>query len=262
MHKVIIIVAAVLFLALTFHNVFAGDSKPFMSRQDLEKSLQEKDAEIKKLKDELSALRAELSALRSEKNSSLGEKSDNDVNSNSNKGNGTRKNPANIGDVITVDVDRSCGRCTVEVELLEVIAGSKALRIIKAANSFNFDPPAGKEYVMAKFRVKNIKDLTGKDEALELHGVIFEYADNDDKILDARSPVASVLPDIKAKLFEGSENIGWTFFLSNTEEKGGKVVFEYEKDMYVWFNLSLAKSHTEVGSQTSRSDKGDVTVSK
>jgi hypothetical protein len=57
MHKGVVAAATILLLTSVLPNVLAVDSKPPLSRQDLEKIIQEKDAEIKQLKDEISSLR-------------------------------------------------------------------------------------------------------------------------------------------------------------------------------------------------------------
>jgi hypothetical protein len=257
MHKGIVTAATILILTSILPNVLAVDSKPPLSRQDLEKIIQDKDAEIKKLKDEISSLRTGQGTGGTSKAVTV------DAKSKSSKGDGTRKNPANIGDVITIDVDRLFyGKCSVEIELLEVVRGLKALRMIKAGNQYNSNPPAGKEYVMARFRVKNLKDLTGKDGAFDLTKGFFDYADSDGKIIDAQASVAGVTPSIDAKLFEGSQNIGWTFFLVTMEEKSPKVVFVYESDTYLWFSLTPTNIQTKDTDQTGKSDKGNVTTLK
>lgn len=63
----------------------------------------------------------------------------------------------------------------VEIAVTEVLRGSEALQLVKDMNSFNTDPPAGKEYMLAKVRVKGISSKNGEKISL-LPSFYFECA--------------------------------------------------------------------------------------
>ena len=63
----------------------------------------------------------------------------------------------------------------VEIAVTEVLRGSEALQLVKDMNSLNTDPPAGKEYMLAKVRVKGISSKNGEKISL-LPSFYFECA--------------------------------------------------------------------------------------
>ena len=114
---------------------------------------------------------------------------------------GLRKTPAKIGDVVKGRLDSAIyGQAVMEVELLEVIRGEKAWEIIQSANQFNDVPRDGKEYLLAKFRVKQIEDLSGTDQKAEISTSQFSYSTSDYKISDDFVSVAGVEPSLDCEI--------------------------------------------------------------
>lgn len=255
MNKWTISISTVFMLILMSSITFSAETKRYISRSELEKMIEEKDAEIKRLKEELEALKAKY-GLNVDKNTENIDISanDNDVDK------GTRRKPANYGDVVKANIDRWDGKCVFEIELLEVIRGNEALKLIKKANHYNDNPSVDKEYIMAKFRCKNLKDLSEKDNAFELRNSLFDFASSDDKIIDTDASVASFEPQMSAELFEGAEHVGWVFFLADKKEKSPKVVFAYGTDKYLWFNLDTSlKSDNGNLLTTNKINGGNIT---
>ena len=70
----------------------------------------------------------------------------------------SRTNPAGLHQTVRVDVDDWLdGKVVLELEMLELISGGTAWNMIHAWNMFNDQPEAGKEYILAKFRVKIVE---------------------------------------------------------------------------------------------------------
>jgi len=65
----------------------------------------------------------------------------------------SRQNPATLGEIFSVSMDG----VTIEIEMTEVVSGDKAWKMVKEACSANDEPGEGKEYILAKFRIKVIE---------------------------------------------------------------------------------------------------------
>ena len=149
---------------------------------------------------------------------------------------GTRQTPAGIGESMYGTMDSfAYGHCDIEMILLDVVKGDEAWAMVKEGNQFNDEPEEEKEYIAAKFYVKNLTDLSGEDEALEINSAQFDYANSMDIIdEDQWCSVAGVEPDLDCELYEGVEYEGWVFFFADIGEESPKAVFMDE----FWFDLS------------------------
>lgn len=148
---------------------------------------------------------------------------------------GTRKNPAKVGQTISATIDNFMyGECELEIELTEVIKGEKAWDVISEASPINSEPDEGKEYIMAKFLVKNVKDLSGEDESISINSFQFNYANSQDTVDEDLKIIVGVEPDLDCELYEGAENEGWVILVSDVGEESPKAVFIGE----FWFDLS------------------------
>ena len=142
---------------------------------------------------------------------------------------GSRKNAAKAGDTIVCE----SSKCIAEVTLVRVIRGDAALTLAKEYNKFNEVEP-GKEIIMATFSIKNIKDLSGKDEAVYMSSSRFRYADSTYAKSMSLATVASAPDDLASELYEGSEVTGTIFLEAEENEKQPYAVYE---DDY-WFDIS------------------------
>lgn len=152
---------------------------------------------------------------------------------------GSRLNPAKLNESITFEVNSiAYGHCNVEMKVTSVIKGATAWAMVQNANMFNSAPDAGKEYILVKFYVKNLQDLSGKDEPFEINSVLFDYADSVDKILDDYiSAVAGLSPDIDCTLYQGASHEGWAYFQGIIGEAKPKAVYrQYAENK--WFDIS------------------------
>lgn len=130
---------------------------------------------------------------------------------------GSRLNPAKITQTVTVNQDSyGFGNGKLEVTLTGVTRGTSAWNKIEKANQYNDKPEDGKEYLIAKFKVKCIENTSEDDSPIEVNYVRFDYADSDYAI-DSDTPFVDYDSLIDAKLYKDS----------STE---GNVIFEIEKN--------------------------------
>mgnify|MGYP000882041502 CR=1 FL=1 len=146
---------------------------------------------------------------------------------------GSRKNPAKIGQAIQTDVTDNNGlNCTIEIQLTDFRRGEDALKLMQEWGSSG-DPGDGKEYGLAKFRVKYLKDKSGKDIPLHLSNTEFFYATGSYKVSNLRWDVPGMDPAIDAQLYEGAEHEGWVCFSVEIDDTTPKAVFIDN----IWFDL-------------------------
>lgn len=157
---------------------------------------------------------------------------------NENKINSTetsRNNPANKGQTVIINRDDwFYGKATLEMELKDVISGEEAWNIIKEANMFNSEPEDGKEYILAKFRVKVIYV---EKEPFEISHVLFDAVSGSGIAYDDFISVAGLEPDLSTDLYQDAEYEGWTYFLVDENDPNPLVVFDRKRDSETWFKL-------------------------
>lgn len=146
---------------------------------------------------------------------------------------GSRKNPATIGDTITVTQENWSFNGVYTIALTEVISGDEAWQMILNENRYNDEPAEGQQYIMAKFHVEFLEDRSGEDTPLELYKYDFDYSTSDYRVEDLPSVVAPE-PVFDLTLYEGASGEGWVIFLADLSESSPKALFGDT----VWFNLS------------------------
>lgn len=140
---------------------------------------------------------------------------------------GSRKNPLHAKQgYIVADTYKS----RVHIGFSGSIRGSLANAFVANGNPFNSAPESGKEYAMVYFYVKNVKDLSGKDDPLSLSSVIFDVADENYKKRSNFLLVAGVPDIIDAEVYEGITHEGFVV----TQAEIGKPFYLVLNDKY-WF---------------------------
>ena len=98
---------------------------------------------------------------------------------------------------------------TLEMEMQEIIRGSRAWDIIYKANHVNDPPAEGKEYILAKFMIRVI-DTPDADpisimhrqfEAVSMTGVVYK-----------RAFAEGLTQPLNVDLYKGAQYTGWTYF--------------------------------------------------
>ena len=186
-------------------------------------SLKSKDKEINKLKIEVKKLKDQL------KNNTPTAPSTGELGK-------SRDKAAKINQTVNVkNRDTLDGNQNFELTLTEVVAGQQAWDMIKAANSFNDAPDPGMKYVLAKFKVKV---LSLEKEPMEINNAYFKAVSKNGVMYDDFFSIVAPKPDIRTKLYRGSEFEGWTYFMVN-ENDSPKVVYNNGFKSETWFDLGL-----------------------
>lgn len=149
---------------------------------------------------------------------------------------GRRKTPAQIGDTVRIDVTDNNGlKFNIEIELLETKRGKGAEELIKAIDDFSGEPGEDKEYMFAKFRVKNVENKSGKDVPFNLGYNYFNYATGDYKKYENTAMITG--PNILStvELYEGAEHTGWVCLYVNKNDSHPRAVFLDGEG--IWFDL-------------------------
>ena len=148
----------------------------------------------------------------------------------------SRKNPAGLNEAFTVSKDDwLVGKVTYEVEMVELISGDEAWAIIHKANQFNDEPGAGKEYILAKFRIKIIS--TEEDEPYDINHAMFAVVSGGGVEYTDFISVAGLDPNLSADLYEGAEHTGWTYFLVDIDDEAPVAALDRKLSSEIWFNL-------------------------
>ncbi|WP_163969594.1 S-layer homology domain-containing protein [Oceanobacillus halotolerans] len=147
----------------------------------------------------------------------------------------SRTNPANIGDIVTVEhEDWLDGYQKYEIELKESISGNEAWEIIRNANIFNDPPEPGMKYVLAKFRIK-VLDL--EEEPYNINHAKFDAVSKDGVKYDNWVSVSGLSPNLRTDIYTGGEHEGWTYFMVDETDEP-LAVFNQSGDDEVWFDIS------------------------
>ncbi len=147
----------------------------------------------------------------------------------------SRTNPAGLYQPIRVQVDTWIdGKVVLELEMLELISGHTAWSIVKGWNMFNDEPESGKEYILAKFRVK-IVEL--EEEPWNINHAQFDVYSATGVMYTDWVSVAGKNPDLRTNLYEGAEHIGYTAFLVRTDDSPVAVYMARWDDNAIWFDL-------------------------
>lgn len=152
---------------------------------------------------------------------------------NINKDLGTRKNPAKIGNIVAITAENTTYRTAdAEVELLEVQFGEDAKAYLARNPVYKYTPKDGYEFVMAKFRIKNIKNQNGKDYPFKAYEGDSIYVMGEYKKINEFTAYSGD-DGIDADLYEGDEHSGWILLQVEKNDSSPKVLYS---DI-IWFDL-------------------------
>ncbi|WP_309120995.1 stalk domain-containing protein [Paenibacillus sp.] len=151
----------------------------------------------------------------------------------------SRTNPAPLGTVLSFNGERVLtinfdGKMSVS----EVIRGEEAWEIIREANMYNDEPPAGHEYLLAKINIDVTK--TVKDGAVAvISPVWFTLVSTAGKDYEDGSAFG-LEPKIRAALYEGASHTGWASFIVKTDDPSPAITFNRDDDGSggIWFKTN------------------------
>ena len=148
----------------------------------------------------------------------------------------SRKNPAKINEIVVIKRDSFLSKANYEIELLETISGNEALRIIKEASRFNKTPQRGREYILAKFRVKVLEIAADRSETYRINNHDFSHVSQTGVLYDDFNFVVGLRPDMSAEIYEGGEHMGYVPFLVEEGDCPVAAIHRGQKEE-AWFDL-------------------------
>ena len=129
---------------------------------------------------------------------------------------GTRQNPLTVGQTGTFDGMKSyVYTYKSEVTLVEVIRGDKAWTLVEEGNRFNSEPEEGKEYILAKFKVKILESKD--DEKVTMNNYLFTYVSKGGVEYKDFVSVSGLKPEL-TDMYEGGESEGYTFAIIDKDD--------------------------------------------
>jgi|AGTN01.2.fsa_nt_gi Listeria/Bacterioides repeat len=140
---------------------------------------------------------------------------------------GLRTNPAPLDQYVACAVDNFLYNYGVEIKLEEVIRGAEANTIVEEANQYNADPASGKEYLLAKFKMRGL--ASEDDAAISIADYDFD-AYSGSFVKYAFTLISGLKPGM-TDLYEGGEYEAWTGFLINSDDANPYIVFNN-----IWFS--------------------------
>lgn len=148
----------------------------------------------------------------------------------------SRLSPAKKGEKITIiHNDFTCGKQILEITLLDLLRGDKAWSKIKAANSYNEPPAEGKEYIIAKFRIRVLD--TENDKPVRISHSSFDIVRSDGTVYNDIFYIAGLNPNLSTDLYKGADYEGWTYFMVDINDTPLAAIFRnYESA--TWFDIS------------------------
>ncbi len=145
---------------------------------------------------------------------------------------GTRKKPAGISDVITVEIDNSFSKGIFTITLKEIMSGEEAWNFVYSCNKFN-DEPDGWYYLLANFEVVFTQDLSNDDSPLELDDFDFDLSTSDFSVSSSKGATIGDY-ELDLTLYEGASGSGWVVFRVPEDELYPYAVFRDN----IWFRLN------------------------
>ena len=147
----------------------------------------------------------------------------------------SRTNPAGLHETVRVEMeDWLDGKIVMELELLELINGTRAWNMVREWNQFNEAPGDGKEYVLAKFRVRIVE---AEVEPYDINHAQFDvYSGTGVQYTDFIS-VAGMDPNLRTNLYAGAEHVGFTAFVVGIDDSPVTVYEAGWGNGAMWFDL-------------------------
>lgn len=149
---------------------------------------------------------------------------------------GTRKNPIPLNTTALFDgMNTIFDKFKVELTLTQVVRGDAALDLVKKGNEFNSDPPEGKEYLLAKFKIRALQSQDDKN--IDINSSSFELVSQAGNKYDDFVTVSGVEPGLN-EMYAGAEQEGYAYFLVDKSDTSPLIVFLNRNDGGIWFSTT------------------------
>lgn len=146
-----------------------------------------------------------------------------------------RSNPAPIGTTIyskSTAVDGTTYND--DTTLTQVVRGEQAWQMIKSANMFNEAPDAGKEYLLAKFKI-NVRDSSDQNKPMNINPTSI-YAISGNGVTYDQKFVVEPEPQLSSALYSGGSTEGWVSFQVNQGDSNPYILYgNYYTGEGIWF---------------------------
>lgn len=146
--------------------------------------------------------------------------------------------PAPLNTPQTVSVESYLNNYNATVTVTEIIRGEKAWEMIKEKNRFNSEAREGREYILAKVKVKINSADEGK--SVSMSQVAFTAFSADNSEYSDSVSVVTPEPTIRGDMYAGAEKDGYLAFEVKKDDSAPKFVFgaKYNGTGGIWFKLS------------------------
>lgn len=154
---------------------------------------------------------------------------------------GTKDNPLPFNTTILFDGSGTNGITNmydtyqVELTLLDVTRGSDALAIALNASQFNTEPDEGKEYLLAKFKIRALS--SENDAKIDINNSSFTLVSEDGKSYDSFTTISGIQPTLR-EMYAGGSQEGYACFEVNKDDKNPTIVFLERNDNGIWFSTN------------------------
>ena len=148
----------------------------------------------------------------------------------------SRTSPAGIGERFLVEKDDwLVGKVSYEIEMIDVISGEEAMKIVREGNQFNQEPEEGKKYVLAEFVVTVI--ATEDDDAFDLRmGISWSAVSGEGREYTDFFSVSGI-NRLQGDLYEGASATGYEPFIIDVDDENAVVAHDRRGSTEIWFDL-------------------------
>ena len=155
---------------------------------------------------------------------------------------GTRENPLPFNTTVLFDGTGGTGGISAmydtyqaELTLLDVTRGSDALAIALNANQFNTEPAEGKEYLLAKFKIRALS--SENDAKIDINNSSFTLVSEDGKTYDSFTTISGIQPTLR-EMYAGGTQEGYACFEVNKDDRNPSIVFLERNNNGIWFSTN------------------------
>lgn len=156
---------------------------------------------------------------------------------------GTRTNPLPFNTTVLFNGnDTLFDKYQAELTLLNVVRGPDALAMVLDANEFNSEPAEGKEYLLAKFKIRALS--SDNDAMIDINNASFSLVSENGNVYDSFITVSNIKPSLR-EMYAGATQEGYACFEVNTDDKNPSIVFLERNNNGIWFSTNPDAKLTE-----------------
>ncbi len=148
---------------------------------------------------------------------------------------GTRKSPYTLNETAAFDGMKSTFYSFIaDLTMTEIIRGEEAYNLVMQGSKYNDVPPEGKEYILAKFKIKALESKN--DEKIDMNEYMFDFVSAEGIKYNDFVNVSGLEPKL-TEIYAGAEIEGWAYQLVDISDTPSIVFCESVKKG-VWFSTA------------------------